>query len=147
MKSEIKYLEIAQGKTENAIQIMQYAPKVEVKVELNKKKSVSRRKLTATENDEEAFQREIMEYNKSMDPDFGKSPEQLEQEKEEKTQQRLRKIEEKMIQKDISQLLELKQTKFANDKIDKELAAESQSEKVSSEEQTPQLGKKLKAGS
>jgi hypothetical protein len=64
---------------------MQYAPKVEVKVELNKKKSISRRKLTATENDEEAFQRELQEYNRSLDPDFGKTPEQLEHEKEEKT--------------------------------------------------------------
>lgn len=54
---------------------MQYAPKVEVKVELNKKKSISRRKLTATENDDEAFQRELQEYNRSLDPDFGKTPE------------------------------------------------------------------------
>lgn len=124
MKSEIKNLEIAQGKMENAIQIMEYAPKVDVKVELTKKKSVSRRKLTATENDEEAFQRELLEYNRSMDPNAGKTPEQLEQEKEELTLKRLKKIEEKMILKDINQLMEVKQTKIANDKIDRELALE-----------------------
>lgn len=124
MKSEIKHLEIAQGKMENAIQIMEYAPKVDVKVELTKKKSVSRRKLTATENDEEAFQRELLEYNRSMDPNAGKTPEQLEQEKEELTLKRLKKIEEKMILKDINQLMEVKQTKIANDKIDRELALE-----------------------
>jgi|LauGreDrversion4_2_1035121.scaffolds.fasta_scaffold133002_1 hypothetical protein len=55
MKSEINFLEIATGKLENAIQIMQYAPKAEVKLELDKKKKVTRRKLTATDDADEQF--------------------------------------------------------------------------------------------
>ena len=122
---------------------MQYAPKAEVKVELDKKKKVTRRKLTATDDADEQIQQDMMEeYNKSADINAGKTPQQLEQENEERTLKQLRVIEEKMIQKDISQLLKMKQTKFANDKIDKELAAESQSEKASSEDQTPKLGQK-----
>jgi hypothetical protein len=34
---------------------MQYAPKEEVKVEVDRKKKVTRRKLTATENEDENF--------------------------------------------------------------------------------------------
>ena len=50
MKSEMKNLEIAQGSFETAIQIMEFAPKEEVKVDLDKKKKVVRRKLTAKDD-------------------------------------------------------------------------------------------------
>ena len=118
---------------------MQYAPKAEVKVEIDKKKKLTRRKLTATDDADEQWQQDMTEY-KSADINAGKTPQQLEQENEERTLKQLRVIEEKMIYKDISQLVKLKQTKFANDKLDKELAEEAQSEKASSEDQTTKLG-------
>ena len=50
MKSDMKNLEIAQGKFENAINIMEFAPREETKLELDKKKKSVRRKMTAKED-------------------------------------------------------------------------------------------------
>lgn len=81
IKSEMKNLEIAQGKIENAIQIMDYAPKIEIKLELDKKRKINRRKLTSNDDADELFQQEMLEYN-NRDPNAGKKPEEIEWEKE-----------------------------------------------------------------
>lgn len=55
------------------------------------------------------------EYN-NIDPNKGKSAEQIELEREQETQQQLRKIEEKMIYKDINQLISVKKKKIDKNK-------------------------------
>lgn len=55
------------------------------------------------------------EYN-NIDPNKGKSAEQIDLEREQETQQQLRKIEEKMVYNDINQLITVKKKKIYKDK-------------------------------
>ncbi len=54
---------------------------------------------------------------------------------------KLRKLEEKLVFQDIQTQIHKKKTKQENDKIDRELREQAISEKASSEDKTPSLGR------
>lgn len=107
----MKNLEIAQGKLEDKFNIMEFAPKEVVKLDLDKKKTMKRRKLAAdTTVDEAVFRKEMEEQLQLQQVDTMTEGEK-EKLQEIEQMKKLRKLEEKLVFQDIQTQIHKKKTK------------------------------------